>query len=154
MEVTEKKISPEAFEELSRKWSIPIIKDMFMGCKRFSDFVEVHKKGSINDWIDEDDDKDTNNLSRKIFTIKSKKKGLSNRVLSDQLKRLEQFGFIKKEIVNVSPIRIEYSLTQMSLDLNKILYEKIMWNIKYGLASRDDEYFRGHDIEKLFLISE
>lgn len=150
MQVTipKESVSREAYDELARKWAIPIIKDMFMGCKRFSDFVELHNKNSLK-YSDNNDEKKS---SREKPKNSSRVTGLSNRVLSDQLKRLEKFGFIQKEIVSTSPVKIEYTLTQMGLDLNKFLYEKVMWAIKYGVASRDDPYFRGHDIEKTFFI--
>ena len=116
-----KKITMDTYNELSRKWAVPILKDIFLGSKRFSDFLEVHKD-------------------------------LSNRVLSDQLKRLEQYGLIKKEIVTMTPMKIEYSLTEVGRDLNKMLYEKAMFAIKYGLIQRDDPYFRGKNIEEAFGI--
>ena len=115
------KFTMDGYNELSRKWAISILKSMFLGCKRFSDFLEVHD-------------------------------GLSNRVLSDQLKRLEQHGFIKKEIVEKNPVKIEYSLTEIGRDLNKMLYEKCMFAIRQGLISRHDPYFRGKNIEEAFGI--
>ena len=118
---TKGKLTMDAYMELSKKWSLFILKDMFLGCKRFNEFLEVHPE-------------------------------LSNRVLSDQLKRLEFHGFIKKEVVSVTPMRIEYHLTDMGRDLNKMLYEKVMFVIKYGLIDRNDPYFRGNDIEKAFGI--
>jgi len=115
------KLTMDAYMELSKKWALFILKDMFLGCKRFNDFLEVHPE-------------------------------ISNRVLSDQLKRLEYHGFVKKEVVSVTPMRIEYHLTDMGRDLNKMLYEKVMFVIKYGLIDRNDPYFRGHDIEEAFGI--
>lgn len=125
MQVTEKKVMREAYLELSRKWAITLLKDMFLGCKRFTDFLEVPR--NIDDH-------------------------LSNRVLANQLKRLEDYGFIKKSIDSVTN-KTEYTLTQMGLDLNKVLYEKIMWAIKYGIVDRNDPYFRGKNIEEIFRIT-
>ncbi|MFX1497881.1 MAG: winged helix-turn-helix transcriptional regulator [Promethearchaeota archaeon] len=123
MITTQFKFTMDGYNELSRKWAISIIKSMFLGCKRFSDFLEVHN-------------------------------GLSNRVLSDQLKRLEHYGFIRKEIVSKSPVKIEYSLTEIGRDLNKMLYEKCMFAIRQGLISRDDPYFRGKNLEEAFGMKE
>ena len=119
--VTKHKFTMDGYNELSKKWAVSILKSMFLGCKRFKDFLEVHE-------------------------------GLSNRVLSDQLKRLEYHGFIKKEIVSKTPIKVEYSLTEIGRDLNKMLYEKVMFAIKYGLIDRYDPYFRGKNIEEAFGI--
>lgn len=117
----EPKLTMDAYMELSKKWAVFLLKDMFLGSKRFNDFLEVHPN-------------------------------LSNRVLSDQLKGLEKHGYIKKRIVSMHPIRAEYELTDLGRGLNKMLYEKIMWTIKFGLIDRNDKYFRGKDIEKAFGI--
>ncbi|MFX1358414.1 MAG: winged helix-turn-helix transcriptional regulator, partial [Promethearchaeota archaeon] len=121
--VTELKIkfTMDGYNELSRKWAINILKSMFLGCKRFSDFLETHE-------------------------------GLSNRVLSDQLKRLEHHGFIEKMIVTTTPVKIEYCLTEIGRDLNKMLYEKCMFAIRQGLIDRNDPYFRGKNLEEAFGI--
>ena len=115
------KLTMDAYMELSRKWAVFLLKDMFLGCKRFNEFLEVHPD-------------------------------LSNRVLSDQLKRLEKHGYIKKVIVSTTPLRAEYELTELGRGLNKMLYEKVMWVIKFGLIDRDDPYFRGKNIEEAFGI--
>jgi DNA-binding HxlR family transcriptional regulator len=115
------KLTMDAYMELSKKWAVFLLKDMFLGCKRFSDFLEVHPE-------------------------------LSNRVLSDQLKGLQKHGYIEKKIVSMNPIRAEYELTELGRGLNRMLYEKAMFAIRFGLAARDDDYFRGHDIEKAFGI--
>ena len=116
-----KKLTMEAYMELSKKWAVFLLKDMFLGCKRFNDFLEVHPE-------------------------------LSNRVLSDQLKGLEKHGYIEKKIVSTHPLRAEYELTEMGRGLNRMLYEKAMFAIRFGLASRNDRYFKGKDIEKAFGI--
>ena len=96
------KFTMDRYNELSQKWAISILKSMFLGCKRFYDFLEMHD-------------------------------GLSNRVLSDQLKRLEHYGLIKIEILSTSPVKIEYCLTEIGRDLNKMLYEKCMFAIQTSL---------------------
>ena len=118
---TKPKLTMEAYMELSKKWAIFLLKDMFLGCKRFNDFLEVHPN-------------------------------LSNRVLSDQLKGLVKYGYIEKKLISMSPVRVEYELTELGKGLNKMLYEKLMWTIKFGLIDRDNPYFRGNDIEKAFGI--
>jgi DNA-binding HxlR family transcriptional regulator len=117
----EPKLTMDAYMELSKKWAVFLLKDMFLGSKRFNDFLEVHPN-------------------------------LSNRVLSDQLKGLEKHGYIKKKIISMTPLRAEYELTELGRGLNKMLYEKLMWTIKFGLIDRNNPYFRGKDIEKTFGI--
>ena len=113
MQVTDKTVPREAYEELSRKWAIPLLKDIFLGCERFSDFLEVHCPNEEK---------------------------LSNRVLADQLRRLE----------SVTPLKIKYSLTEMGLSLNKFLYEKVMVSINLGIVTRDHPCFKGNNIEEAF----
>jgi DNA-binding HxlR family transcriptional regulator len=117
----EPKLTMDAYMELSKKWAVFLLKDMFLGSRRFNDFLEVNPN-------------------------------LSNRVLSDQLKGLEKHGYIKKKIISMTPLRAEYELTELGRGLNKMLYERLMWTIKFGLIDRNDKYFRGKDIEKAFGI--
>ena len=82
-EVENCQIDPDKmFDAIMRKWSIIILKDMFLGAKRFNDFREMNPK-------------------------------ISGKVLSDQLKNLEKYGFIKKVVVSTTPIKCEYHLTDM-----------------------------------------
>ncbi len=108
-------------EELSRKWALPIIKDLFLGCKSFSDFLEINPQ-------------------------------ISNKVLSDQLKRLEDCGFIFKKVVSTTPLRAEYGLTKMGLDLNKIIYEKFIFGIKHGFVDKNCPHFKNRTLEEIFNI--
>lgn len=109
------------YDELSKKWALTIIKDLFLGCKRFSDFLENNSQ-------------------------------LSNKVLSDQLKRLGEFGYITKKIVSVTPIRAEYELTEMGQDLNKIIYEKYIFGMKYGFIDKNCPTFKNRSLEEIFNI--
>ena len=109
------------FDELSRKWALVLIKNMFLGCKKFNDFLEAN----------------TN---------------LTNKVLSDQLKRLVVCGFISKNVISVTPLRAEYELTEMGEDLNKILYEKMVFGIKYGFVDKDCPHFKNKSLEEIFKI--
>lgn len=115
------KLSMDAYNELYRKWSFPIIKTLFLGYKKFNDFLEINP-------------------------------GLTNGVLSNQLKKLEHFGYIKKEIVSTSPVKIEYSLTEVGLSLNKLCYEKVKFAIKYGIITGKEPIFSGKTIEEIFDI--
>lgn len=117
----EKKKCQIIFEELAKKWSITIIKDIFLGCKTFSDFLEVNEN-------------------------------LSNKVLSDQLKRLEELGFIKKIVVSTTPLKANYELTKMGRSLNRFVYEKIMFGLNNHLFDRNYPLIAGKNLEKIFSI--
>ncbi len=51
------------------------------------------------------------------------KPNLSNKVLSQRLKELEERGLVEKKIINTSPLTTEYHLTEYGQKLNKIIYE-------------------------------
>lgn len=74
---------------IKRKWTIVLIRDMFLGKKHFYEFKEKNSE-------------------------------LSNTVLSDTLKSMEQDGLIEKTFFNQST---EYQLTSKGKRLNKVLFE-------------------------------
>ncbi|MEM2159977.1 MAG: helix-turn-helix domain-containing protein [Candidatus Nitrosotenuis sp.] len=55
---------------------------------------------------------------------------ISNTVLSDRLRELEEEGLITKKVYAEVPIRVEYSLTKQARDLGKILALLDDWAIK------------------------
>jgi DNA-binding HxlR family transcriptional regulator len=119
--VTNKKKCDAIFAELSKKWSITLIKDIFLGCKTFNDFLGVNEN-------------------------------LSNKVLSEQLKRLEELGFIRKIIVSITPLKANYELTEMGKSLNRLVYEKIMFGLKNNLFDRNYPLIAGKNLEEIFWI--
>ena len=48
---------------------------------------------------------------------------LSAKVLSQRLKELEKNGIIEKKVISVTPLSIEYNLTEKGKALNKVIYE-------------------------------
>ena len=50
------------------------------------------------------------------------KPNLSNKVLSQRLKEMEEKGLIEKRIINTSPVSTEYHLTEYGKKLNKVIY--------------------------------
>ncbi len=65
---------------------------------------------------------------------------LSQKVLSEQLKQLEQDGIIKRTSYPEVPPRVEYSLTQYGTTLTRILMELCHWGEKHvqRLAQSDN----------------
>lgn len=47
--------------------------------------------------------------------------GLSAKVLTDRLKKLESFGLIEREVFPEVPPRVEYTLTQRGAELSRVL---------------------------------
>lgn len=48
---------------------------------------------------------------------------LSAKVLSQRLKELEKNGIVEKKVISVTPLSIEYRLTDKGKALNKVIYE-------------------------------
>ncbi len=106
---------------LMRRWSIFILKDMFIGAKRFNDFLKMNPR-------------------------------ISGKVLSDQLKNLENFGYIEKVVVSKTPLKAEYILTEKGRGLNKMLYELMVFAKTYLVPESDCEHFKDENLKKIFRI--
>ncbi len=110
----------KALDALMRKWSILILKDMFMGAKRFNEFLEMNPR-------------------------------ISGKVLSDQLKNLEKYGYIEKVVVSTTPLRAEYHLTDRGRALNRMLYEMMVYAREWLLVEECEELKEKH-LKKVFNI--
>ena len=88
-----------AFERIGKKWAINILRDLFLGKKRFREFLEANPE-------------------------------LSGKVLSQRLKDLEKENLIKKKVVSKTPLIAEYELTERGKNLDKVLYEIIMFSME------------------------
>ncbi|MCM3037663.1 helix-turn-helix transcriptional regulator [Bacillus pumilus] len=56
---------------------------------------------------------------------------LSGRVLSERLKELEAAGIVKREVFAETPVRIEYSLTDMGRSLAPVFEEIAKWSTEW-----------------------
>ncbi|MGF2614715.1 helix-turn-helix transcriptional regulator [Rossellomorea vietnamensis] len=62
------------------------------------------------------------------FSAISSSTGVSNRVLSERLKDLENEGIVKREVYPETPVRIEYSLTEKGLALEPLIRDIEKWS--------------------------
>lgn len=60
---------------------------------------------------------------KRFKDFKEGKPDLSNKVLSECLKNLENNGIIEKRVINSAPISTEYYLTERGTALNRVIYE-------------------------------
>lgn len=65
--------------------------------------------------------------------FKEDKPKLSNKVLSNCLKELEENGIIEKVVLNTTPVTTEYYLTEYGKSMNRIIYELAMFTLKDDL---------------------
>ncbi len=79
------------------KWTLLIIRDMI--------FL---KKKSFNEFLESPE-------------------GIATNILTDRLKRLEEYGLIEKKPYTKSPIRYQYTLTPRGEDLRPVIMEMVRW---------------------------
>ncbi|MDF5725524.1 MAG: helix-turn-helix domain-containing protein [Rhizonema sp. PD37] len=58
--------------------------------------------------------------------------GITQKMLSQQLRELEEDGIIHREVYPQIPPKVEYSLTLLGESLKPILYAMHEWGIKYS----------------------
>lgn len=75
---------------------------------------------------------------KRFNEFKEDKPDLSNKVLSNCLKELEENGLIRKEVLNTTPVTTEYYLTEYGKSMNKIVYELAMFTLKNENAYTDE----------------
>ena len=63
---------------------------------------------------------------------------LSNKVLSNCLKELEENGLIRKEVLNTPPVTTEYYLTEYGRSMNRIVYELAMFTLHHEDSYSDE----------------
>ena len=71
--------------------------------------------------------------------FKEDKPKLSNKVLSNCLKELEENGLIEKKVLNTTPITTEYYLTEYGKSMNRIVYELAMFTLDNNDRSYSEE---------------
>ena len=64
--------------------------------------------------------------------LKSEVVGVSSKMLSESLTRLEDDGLVDREIVSDQPVRVEYSLTERGRALEPVVSAVVEWGAEYG----------------------
>ena len=67
--------------------------------------------------------------------------GLSDRLLSERLKELENEGIVARSVTPSTPVRIDYTLTEKGRALASVVREVATWAERWGdgaAASRDE----------------
>ena len=70
--------------------------------------------------------------------IKDNLPGISEKMLSQQLKELEKDGLIQKKIVSHKPYRVLYALTPSGKDLAPLFRSASKWGVNYLRANGID----------------
>lgn len=64
---------------------------------------------------------------------------ISSKVLSDNLTKLEEVGFLTREIVQQKPVRVEYALTPTGEGLEHLLLVMLDWSHEYGVTLLEED---------------
>ena len=70
--------------------------------------------------------------------FKEDKPKLSNKVLSNCLKELEEIGLIEKHVLDTTPVTTEYYLTEYGKSMNRIVYELAMFTLQSENSYSDE----------------
>lgn len=57
--------------------------------------------------------------------------GISPKVLTERLRELERLGIVRRRIVSVYPVRVEYSLTDMGKGFEPVLTSAASFSMQY-----------------------
>jgi DNA-binding HxlR family transcriptional regulator len=60
--------------------------------------------------------------------------GLSDRLLSQRLRELEQEGLVQRHVEAASPVRVTYSLTPAGMELRPVMTELRSWARRWNRA--------------------
>lgn len=64
--------------------------------------------------------------------------GLSDRLLSQRLRELEEAGVVEREVEPGSPVRVTYSLTEKGADLGPAIGELRVWARRWKGSAKPD----------------
>lgn len=65
------------------------------------------------------------------FVDLKKRLGITSKVLSAILKELEEDGIITRTVIDDTPVRVEYSLTDEGITMKPFLTEMVQWGREY-----------------------
>ena len=85
---------------ISNRWVVLILRDLFMGTKRFGE-------------------------------LKKSLEGISQKVLTANLRAMEDQGLITRTVYPEVPPRVEYSLTDLGLSLKPVIASMFDWGMAY-----------------------
>ena len=69
--------------------------------------------------------------TKRFGELKKSVTGISQKVLTSNLRQMEASGLVKRKVYAEVPPRVEYSLTKTGLSLKPILDSMVKWGNKY-----------------------
>lgn len=71
--------------------------------------------------------------------LKRAVRGISAKVLSENLVELDSRGLLTRSVYSASPMRVEYALTDKGRELDGIFLSMRVWGEKWAVCASDDE---------------
>lgn len=75
------------------------------------------------------------NKTLRFGDLKRRLKGITQKMLTQQLRELEEDGLINREVFPQVPPKVEYSLTEYGKGIIPVLYSIYSWGINYARHS-------------------
>lgn len=66
--------------------------------------------------------------------LKRELDGITQKALTEALRRLERNGIVARRVIPVSPVAVEYSITPLGLTLKKPFQALYNWTVEHGAA--------------------
>lgn len=85
--------------------------------------------------------------NRGYIQIRDNLPGVSEKMLSQQLKELERDGFVQKTILSKKPLRVDYTLTEQGKSLSDLYNFTSNWGIAY-LKQNGIDYLKDQQLYK------
>lgn len=81
---------------------------------------------------------------RRFNEIKRRLEGVTQRVLTQTLRRLERNGMVERRVLPTSPVGVEYSLTPLGRSLQEPFAHLYNWTVEHAdeISARQREYDR------------
>lgn len=75
---------------------------------------------------------------RRFSDILNDVNGISNKMLSKELKELEMNKLVSRTVLSTQPITVEYKLTEYGLTLRTIINDLAEWGVKHRQVITED----------------
>lgn len=79
---------------------------------------------------------------RRFNEVKRRLEGITQRVLTQTLRRLERNGMIQRRVLPTSPVGVEYSLTPLGRSLQEPFMQLYTWTVEHAeeIQQRQKDY--------------
>lgn len=77
--------------------------------------------------------RDLNGGTKRFGELKKSVTGISQKVLTSNLRQMEQSGLVNRKVYAEVPPKVEYSLTSLGFSLNPVIKAMAVWGTEYKL---------------------